>query len=68
MPIRRTLMVISAQVSIGSYPNTDERTEGDYKVRLNVRGRDAASLDAALLALREQIPELLAEDPSMNGS
>eukprot|EP00983_Pelagomonas_calceolata_P105218 1159109-Pelagomonas_calceolata.AAC.7 len=52
-----------SQVAIGSYPNTSEKTEGAWKVRVNIRGRDAQSLQAAVSALKEHIPELLTEEP-----
>jgi len=51
------------KVAIGSYPNTSEKTEGAWKVRVNIRGRDAQSLQAAVSALKEHIPELLTEEP-----
>ncbi|KAF5832752.1 MoaB/Mog domain-containing protein [Dunaliella salina] len=52
------------KVAIGSYPNTNEKTEGTWKVRVVVRGREGESLQAAVKSLREHIPELQTQEPS----
>lgn len=58
---------LCTQVSIGSYPNTDGATEDAWKVRVALRARDEGCLDAAVAALREAVPHLLAAEPSVGG-
>mmetsp|Transcript_19004 Transcript_19004/g.32507 ORF Transcript_19004/g.32507 Transcript_19004/m.32507 type:complete len:295 (+) Transcript_19004:2-886(+) len=51
------------KVSVGSYPNTDAKTEAHWKVRLAFSSRDQTALDAAVAATREAIPHLLTAAP-----
>jgi len=62
-PLSRTPTRPRPQVAIGSYPNTSEATEEDWKVRLAVRARSADKLGEAVAALRQEIPHLLEAEP-----
>lgn len=56
--------LFETQVSIGCYPNTNEQTEGAWKVKLNVKARSKGDLDAAVSKLQQQIPHLQAQEPA----